>query len=455
MKVCGRMRLVAVAVAAMCAAGVAAQESNVIDGVVWVVGDNAILRSEVEQERIDAQYQGARIDGDPYCVIPEMIAINKLFLHQAKIDSIEANMGQVEAQVNMQINAFINDIGSREKLEEYFKMTLPEIQDKLRQRVEEQMIVSQVRSSLIDDVKVTPSEVRKYYNSVNKDSIPTVPAQVEIQMITIEPPIPAEMVEATKQRLRDFADRVNSGDADFSMLARLYSEDVESAKMGGDLGFQGRAAFVPEFSAAAFALTEPGKISRVVETEFGYHIIQLVERRDDRVRCRHILLRPHVSEEVKTEALAQLDSIAELVRTQKITFEDAAAYYSSDKNTRMNGGVMANPNTGSSHFEYQDLPPEISKVVYDMKTGEISEPFPMFSQELGREVYCIVKVKNKLPNHKANLVDDYQVIKTMCENNRKETIIENWIKDKIKDTYIMISPEWRNCDFKYDFWIKQ
>jgi peptidyl-prolyl cis-trans isomerase SurA len=431
------------------------QEKNMIDGVVWVVGDEAILRSDVEQERIRAQYEGQRIQGEPYCIIPEQIAIQKLFIHQAKIDSIEVNDGQVESQVNSQMNFFIRQIGSREKLEEYYRKTYTEIKEEMRQTIADQSLVQQVQQSLVQNIQVTPSDVRKYYNTLSEDSIPTIPAQVEVQIITIEPPIPDDVIEATKNRLREFADRVKSGEADFSMLARLYSDDTESAKQGGELGFAGRGTFVPEFANAAFALTEPGNISRVIETEFGFHIIQLIERRDDRVNCRHILLRPKITSDIKIKTLTTLDSIATDIRTDKLTFDAAASLMSSDKDTKMNNGLMTNQNSGSSKFEYQDLPPEIAKLVYTMKPGEVSEPFSMFSQKLGRDVFAIVKLKNYIPTHKANLTDDFQTLKTMCESQLREKTIKEWLKKKILDTYIYISPEWRDCDFEFKEWIKK
>ena len=431
------------------------QEKNMIDGVVWVVGDEAILRSDVEQERIRAQYEGQRIQGEPYCIIPEQIAIQKLFIHQAKIDSIEVNDGQVESQVNSQMNFFIRQIGSREKLEEYYRKTYTEIKEEMRQTIADQSLVQQVQQSLVQNIQVTPSDVRKYYNTLSEDSIPTIPAQVEVQIITIEPPIPDDVIEATKNRLREFADRVKSGEADFSMLARLYSDDTESAKQGGELGFAGRGTFVPEFANAAFALTEPGNISRVIETEFGFHIIQLIERRDDRVNCRHILLRPKITSDIKIKTLTTLDSIATDIRTDKLTFDAAASLMSSDKDTKLKNGLMTNQNSVSSKFEYQDLPPEIAKLVYTMKPGEVSEPFSMFSQKLGREVFAIVKLKNYIPTHKANLTDDFQTLKTMCESQLREKTIKEWLKKKILDTYIYISPEWRDCDFEFKEWIKK
>lgn len=431
-----------------------AQEENLIDGVVWVVGESAILRSDVETRRQEAQYYGERIKGDPYCVIPEQIAIQKLFLHQAEIDSITVNDGQIETQVNAQISMYIREIGSREKLEQYFRRPLNEIKDDLRTNMKDQSLVQQVQQSLVENIKITPADVRKFYNNTNPDSLPIVPAQVEVQIITIEPPIPADVIEATKERLRGFADRVNSGDADFSMLARLYSDDAESAKRGGELGFIGKGALVPEFANAAFSLSEPGKISRVVETEFGFHIIQLIERRDDRINCRHILLRPRVTEDVKNKALACLDSIANDIRMGKLPFEAAAGMISSDKDTRMNGGMMTNQNTASSKFEYQELPSEIAKVVYTMKPGEISNPFTMYSEKLGREVFAIVKLGSKKDNHKANLNDDFQILKSLCESTLKQKAIEDWLKKKIKETYIYISPEWRNCEYHYSEWNK-
>lgn len=427
-------------------------EKNLIDGVVWVVGDEAILRSDVEQERIRAIYENTRIPGDPYCIIPEQIAIQKLFIHQAKIDSITVNDSQVEMQVNAQLAYYLREIGSKEKLEEYFSKTLNEIKDEMRQAFADQSLIQQVQGSLTENVQVTPTEVKRFYNNMSEDSIPSVPGKVEVQIITIEPPIPRAAIEETKDRLREFAERVNSGKADFSVLARLYSDDVESAKRGGELGFLGRGALVKEFADAAFALSEPGKISRIVETEFGYHIIQLIERRDDRINCRHILLRPKATTEIKIQALQVLDSLATDIRMGKIPFEAAAALSSSDKDTRLNGGLMTNSNDGGSKFELQELPTEIARKIKDMKVGEISDAFPMMSEKLNHEVFVIVRLKSKTANHQANLTDDFQMIKTMCENQKKQETIESWLKNKIKETYVWISDEWRDCDYHYNEW---
>lgn len=429
-------------------------QSNMVDGVVWIIGDQAIFKSEVEEQRIRLQMEGSRIEGNPYCIIPEQLAIQKLFLHQAKIDSVVVNEGQVESQVNMRVNDFLSKIGSKEKLEEYYGKPLNEIKEDMRTIMREQMAIQEVQQKISSAIKVTPSDVRLFYNSLPEDSIPVIPASVEVQILTLEPAISLAEREATKERLREFAERVNSGNADFSVLARLYSDDTESAKLGGDLGFFGRGVMVPEFTNVAFGLQEVGKVSRVVETEFGYHIIQLVERRNDRVRCRHILLRPRVSSEVKIETFDRLDSINNLIRTSKLVFEQAVTIYSSDKNTRLNSGLMSNPNTSASRFEYQDLPPEIAKQVYSMKVGDISEPFTMIDQTLGREVYAVVKLKSKLDNHKANMTDDYQALKAFCENVKRNEVLEKWIADKIKETYIYIDPLWQDCDFQFQGWIK-
>ncbi|HOJ66955.1 MAG TPA: peptidylprolyl isomerase [Paludibacteraceae bacterium] len=429
-------------------------QNNVIDEVIWIVGDDAILKSEVEEQRLRAQYEGVPIQGDPYCVIPEQIAIQKLFLHQAQLDSIVANESTVNSQVEARLNYFVSQIGSKEKMEEYFGKKTTELREDLRQIIREQMIIQQMQQKLVGDINPTPAEVRRFFKQLPEDSIPVVPAQVELQIISYQPPVSQQEINRVKQRLLDFTERINSGNADFSVLARLYSEDVESAKRGGELGFLGRGQLVPEFAAVAFNLQDPKKVSRIVETEFGFHIIQLIEKRGDRINCRHILLRPRISEEEKEKALHTMDSIANLIRSGKITFEQAVMYYSQDKNTALNAGLMLNEKTGTSKFEYQDLPPEISKIAYNMNVGEISNPFIMIDPKTHKEVIAIVKVKSKIPNHKANLVDDYQLIKTFYENKKKEEFLRDWIIKKQKETYISIDPAWRNCEFQYPGWIK-
>jgi len=430
-------------------------QNNIIDEVIWVVGDESILRSEVEEQKIRAQYEGTPIQGDPYCVIPEQIAIQKLFLHQATLDSIVANESNVTGEVERQLNYYVSQIGSKEKVEEYFKMSVIELREKLRDMVRDKNIIQQMQQKLVEGLKSTPAEVRRFFNELPADSIPTVPAQVEMQIISFEPPVAIEEINRIKDRLRDFTERINSGTGDFSVLSRLYSEDTESAKRGGELGFMGRGQLVPEFSAVAFNLIDTKKVSRIVQTEFGFHIIQLIEKRGDRINCRHILLKPRVSLDEKSKAIHNLDSISKLIREEKLTFEQAVMNFSQDKNTAMNAGLMLNEKSGNSKFEYQDLPPEIAKNVYGMNVGEISKPFTMMNQSTNKEVVAVVKVKSKVENHSANLTDDYQMIKSIYEGNNKETFLNNWIVKKQKETYISIDPAWTNCKFQYPGWIKK
>ena len=429
-------------------------QKNIIDEVIWIVGDEAILRSEVEEQRIRAQYEGTPIQGDPYCVIPEQIAINKLFLHQAVLDSIEVSESTVMNQVENRLNFFISQIGSKEKMEEYFRKNTPALREDLRVMFRDQMIIQQMQQKLVGDIKSTPADVRRFFNNLPEDSIPMVPAQVELQIISFEPPVPIEEINRVKERLRDFTERVNSGTTDFSVLARLYSEDTESAKRGGELGFMGRGQLVPEFSAVAFNLTDPKKVSRIVQSEFGFHIIQLIEKRGDRLNCRHILMKPRVSLEYKNQAIQKLDSIAGEIRNGKITFEKAVMNYSLDKNTAMNAGLMLNEKSGTPKFEYQDLPQEVAKIVYGMNVGEVSKPFSMISPQTNKEVVAIVKVKSKTENHRANLTDDYQMLKNYYEGIKREEFIKNWIVKKQRETYISIDPKWQNCEFQYPGWIK-
>ena len=426
---------------------------GVIDEVIWVIGDEAILRSEVEEERLRAQYEGQQIKGDPYCVIPEQLAVQKLFLHQAEIDSVTANESSVSHQVDMRINYYINQIGSKEKMEEYFRKTSSDIREEMMTTVRNQMIIQQMQSKLTENIKPTPSDIRRFYNSLPADSIPLMPAQVEVQILSFEPPVPIEETERIKQRLREFTERVQNGSADFAMLARLYSEDTESAKRGGELGFVGRGQLVTEFADVAFNLNDPKRVSRIVQTEYGYHIIQLIEKKGERINCRHILLRPRISANDKIRAIERLDSIAQLIRNDSLQFEQAVIIYSQDKNTVMNAGLMINPNSGSSRFEYQDLAPEIAKQIYNMQEGDISQPFVMMDPQKNKEVCAIVRLKKKTDIHRANLTDDFQAIKTMLEDKLSREFIHNWILKKQKETYVQIAPEWRGCDFEYPNWL--
>ena len=428
-------------------------QDNIIDEVIWIVGEEAILRSEVEEERLRAQYEGQPIPGDPYCVIPEQLAIQKLFLHQAELDSIEANESSVSSQVDMRMNYYISQIGSKEKMEEYFRKTSSEIREEMMTSVHNQMIIQQMQSKLTEGIQPTPAEVRRYFNSLSIDSLPTIPAQVEVQILSIQPPVPVEETERIKSQLREFTERVTSGNADFSMLARLYSEDTESAKRGGELGFVGKGQLVSEFADVAFNLTDPKRVSRVVETEYGFHIIQLIERKGERINCRHILLKPRVSYMDKQNAITRLDSIRSLIMADSLSFELAVARFSEDKSTMMSGGTMTNPNAGTSKFEYQELPPEIARQIYNMKEGDISMPFTMIDRTKNKEVCAIVRLKTKRDSHKANLTDDFQTIRDMLTQKLSAETIDKWIRQKQKEIYVHIDPNWRGCDFQYPNWV--
>ncbi len=434
-------------------------QNNVIDEIVWVVGDDAILRSDVEAQRLSLQVEGQKLDGDPYCVIPEQIAIQKLYLHQAKIDSIEVNENQVIQQVEQWMNWATNQIGSKEKMEEYFNKKSSQIKEERKEMIKEQQIVQQMQRKLVGEIKLTPSEVRKYYSKLPQDSLPYIPTTVEVQIVTMEPKIPFDVTDAIKARLRDYTDQVTSGKIEFSTLARLYSEDPESAKRGGELGFMGKGQLLPEFANVAFNLNDPKRVSKIVETEYGFHIIQLVEKRGDRINCRHILLKPKVSSKELTDATQRLDSLYKDLQANKFTFEDAATFVSYDKETRNNKGLMVNKNMESAHsgtpkFELQELPQEISKIVYNMKPGDISKPFTMITDKQ-KEVVVIVKLKARIEGHKANMADDFQALKSIVETKKREELLNNWIAKKQKDTYVRISDGWKNCDFKYPGWIKE
>jgi peptidyl-prolyl cis-trans isomerase SurA len=340
-------------------------------------------------------------------------------------------------------------------MEEYFNKSSNEIREEMMDMVRNQMIIQQMQAKLTENISPTPAEVRRFYNSLHQDSIPVVPAQVEVQIISIEPSVPLEETERIKARLRDYTERVHNGTADFSMLARLYSEDVESAKRGGELGFVGKGQLVSEFANVAFNLTDPKRVSRVVQTEYGFHIIQLIERKGDRINCRHILLKPRLSADDKVRAITKLDSVRGLVVDSGLVFEAAVARFSEDKSTVMSGGLMTNMNTGASKFEYQDLPPEIAKQIYPLKEGEVSLPFVMMDRTKNKEVCVLVKLKTKRDAHKANLVDDFQVVKDMLQQKLSAEAIDKWIRKKQKEIYVSIDPAWRGCDFEYPGWVHE
>lgn len=429
-------------------------KKNVIDEVVWVVGDEAIFRSDVEEMYQDMRQQGNVVSGDPYCVIPEQIAVEKLYLHQAKIDTIEVSESMVRSRVDQQINYMVNQLGSKEKVEEYFHKSLPALREQYMEFMRNRGIVDEVQRKLTQDLTVTPSEVRKYFDALPSDSVPYIPMKVEAQIITINPNIPRQEIDDIKARLREYADRVNRGDADFSTLAIMFSEDKMSAMQGGELGFMPRSALVPEFANVAFNLNDPKKVSRIVETEYGYHIMQLIEKRGEQVNVRHILLQPKASSKDLKDAVNRLDSIRKEIVGGSFTFGEAAAVISQDKDTRNNQGIMINEEDRSSRFEMQELPPTVAQQIEKMSPGDVSEAFVMVTRQ-NKEVAAIVRLTNRMPGHKATLSDDFNLIKKMYENHKKQEILTEWLENKIKETYVRIEDGWDNCEFKYKGWVKE
>jgi peptidyl-prolyl cis-trans isomerase len=432
----------------------AATGDNVIDEVAWMIGDEPIYKSEIEQTYMDLQNDRTALPGDPYCIIPEQIAIERLFLHQADIDTVEVQESMVQMQVDAQMNFLISNLGSREKVEQYFRKPFPDIREYYATNMRNRARVQQVRSGLTKNLKVTPGDVRRYFDALPKDSVPFIPSQVEVQLLTLNPAIPRQEIDDVKARLRDYADRVNRGESEFSTLAILYSEAPEAVR-GGEIGFMGRGQLVPEYAAVAFNLNDPKKVSKIVETEYGFHIIQLIEKRGDRINTRHILLRPKVSQKDKDEAMARLDSVrTDIVDKKMLTFEEAVKLVSQDKDTRMSNGVMVNAETGTTRFEMSQLPQEVAIAVSSLQPGEISKPFIMRNPKSDREVIAIVRLTSRLDAHQANLADDYQTIKDMYENARSQEIVDEWLEKKIKDTYVRIEDGWRGCDFRHKGWIK-
>ncbi len=448
-----KLRFLSALLLAMTAMVMMAQ-NNVAEEVAWVIGDEPIFKSDIEEQYQQALYERIAIDGNPYCVIPEQMALDKLFLDQARIDTVEVQQSAISSEVESRINFFIANLGSKEKVEEYFRMPLPRLREKLNEVYSDQYCIQQVQNELTKNVKATPADVRKFYNNISKDSLPYIPMQVETQIITINPVIPQQEIDEVKARLRDYAQQVNTGEREFSTLAILYSQDQATAVYGGETGFQSRSVLLPEYATAAFNLNDNKRVSNIVETDDGFHIIQLIEKRGDRINTRHILLRPKVSDKDLTDALTRLDSVRSDILAGKRTFDEMAMYISQDKDSRNNNGNMLNEKNHSSRFEMADLPAEVGKKVSMMQPGEISEPFVTINPKTRREQVAIVKLVKRIDGHKADLAEDYMIIKDICEASEKEKIIHDWVVQKQKSVYVYIEENWRNCDFKYD-WLKK
>jgi peptidyl-prolyl cis-trans isomerase SurA len=428
-------------------------KNPVIDQVVWVVGDEPILQSDIETEITRRKYEKQTIEGNPYCVIPEQIAIQKLLIAQAKLDSITVSDAAVSQQVDARIRYFVSQIGSKEKVEEYFKKSMADIREAMTTTVHDQLLAQEMQRSIFSNVRITPADVKRFYSTFPKDSIPTVPEQVEVQIISISPQITLAEEERIKSQLRDFREKIESGEYQFSTLAILYSEDRGSALQGGELGFMTRGKLVPEFANTAFALYDKTKVSRIVESEFGFHIIQLIERKGDQVNCRHILLTPKVGYQERMQATQKLDSIASEIRNGNSTFTENALRYSEDELSQQNDGIMINMQNGTTKFQLQELQADIAKAIYGMEVGEISQPFT-YKDEKNKERIAIVRLKSRTKAHRAHPDTDYQVLKDMVTGKRNQEEFEKWIVEKQKETYIYIAPEYRDCSFDFPQWIK-
>ena len=441
------LRRIISAISLGCIALAALAADNIAEEVAWIIGDEPIYKSEIEEQYMQMQHERMPIKGDPYCYIPEQMAIDKLFLHQADLDTVEIAEAQVQQAVESRINYLIANLGTREKIEQVFGKPLPEIREQLATNMRNQYRIGEVQRSLTKNLKVTPSDVRRYFTGLPEDSIP-----LEVQIITLNPSIPRQEIEDVKARLRGYAEKVNKGESDFSTLAILYSEAPEGIR-GGELGFMGRGQLVPEYAAVAFNLNDPKKVSKIVETEYGFHIIQLIEKRGDRINTRHILLRPKVADKDLIEATNRLDSVRTDITDGKFTFEEAARWISQDKDTRYSNGVMINENTGTTKFEMSQLPQEVARAVAGLKPGEMSKAIIMKDPKRDRDIVALVKLTNRIDAHRANIADDYQLAKNMYEESRSNAIVKEWLEKKIADTYVRIEDGWRNCDFEHK-WVK-
>ncbi len=427
-------------------------QDKVVDQVVAIVGGNIILKSDIENMNIQQQAEGVTSEGDMKCEILENFMIDKLLVAEAELDTlIEVTPSEVNQQMDQQLQMYNNYLGSEQAVEEYFKKPIVEIKADLQENIRDHLLSQKMRNKIIKDVTVTPSEVRYYYRNMSKENIPTIPTEYEYQQITIEPQVSLEEENRVKAQLRDLKKRIEDG-ANFATMAIGYSEDG-SAKDGGLIGYKGRAELDPEYASVAFNLKE-GKISNVVKSQFGYHIIQLVGRQGEKVNTRHILIKPKISIDAKEEAYNSLDSLANLLRKNEITFDQAAMMFSSDNNSRNNGGVVINPNNMSSKFSAEELDPDVSKVITKMETNEISKPFETVDQENLQTVYKIIKLTKKIDGHKANLQEDYQQLAEEYLAKKKEETFNKWVTERQEETYIRIDPTYANCNFSFQNWIK-
>jgi peptidyl-prolyl cis-trans isomerase SurA len=423
-------------------------QPRILDRVVAIVGDYKILQSDIESMYLQYQAEKVSYEGDLKCVILEDYLAQNLLLNQAKIDSIEVSESQVEMQLDARLDYFINQIGSQERLEQYFKKTILEIKEDFRDMIRDQLITQEMRNTITADVTVTPSEVRQFFNKIPEDSVPFIDAKVELNQIVLYPPYSEEATLEVRQRLLDLRKRITDGE-NFATLAVLYSEHPTAPK-GGEMGFMGKAEMDPDYAKAAFSLKK-GQVSNIVQTAMGFHIIQLIERRDERVNTRHILVKPKVDLVGIQKTISRLDSIANLIRNDSMTFEMAARYFSQDIKTNVNGGQMVNPADNSTLFELDELQPAEYEVLRNMNVGEISQPFEA-QDENAKTVYKIMKINKSTKPHKANIKEDYILLQQIALAAKNQDVLKDWIDEKIRTTYIHIDGSFKGCEFANPAW---
>jgi peptidyl-prolyl cis-trans isomerase SurA len=424
---------------------------KIIDQVVAVVGSNIILESDVENTYLQMRAQGMTSTGDMKCEVLEDLLTQKLMLNQAKVDSIEVTEGQVERELDNRLQMFIDQIGSQERLEAYYNKSLLEIKDDFRKLILEQLLTQQMQSTIASEITVTPSEVKIFYRNTPKDSLPMIPAQIEYSQLLRNPPFSEQSKLAVRQRLLDLRKRIIEG-GDFATLAILYSEDPGSAKKGGELGYLSKNDLVPKFANAAFSLKQ-GAVSPIVETKFGFHIIQMIDRKGERINVRHILIKPKVTAEEKEQALSFLDSLVRQIRMDSILFLTAVRFFSEDEDTRVNGGIMVNPQTGDTKFQLEQLEQATAEAVRSLETGKVSDPFES-NDMTGNKVFKIIEITNRIDPHQANFKNDYTVLQEMTKMSMQQEAFFNWIEEKQKTTYIHIDESYKGCHFMSNGWLR-
>lgn len=443
--------VVLVAVLLMVSYGLNAQnEAKVIDKVVAVIGGNIILKSDLETQITSLRAQGLLVDENTKCELMEELLFQKLLLHQAILDSVVVSDDEVEGELDRRMNYFISQIGSEKKLEEYYKKSILEIKEELKGNIKDQMISQRMNGQITSGTEVTPKEVKTFFNSLHKDSVPTIESEVQYAQILFNAKESVEARQSAKDKIAGFRKRIIAGES-FSTLAILYSEDPGSAKKGGELGFMGRAELVPEFSLVAFKLKNKA-VSEVIETEFGFHIMQLIERRGQKVSVRHLLIKVNIEESQIEIAKNLADSVYNLLQIDTLTFEDLALNYSDDEQTKKSRGLVVNPQTGTSIFQLDQVNPQIYYSIDKMDVGELSKPVPSQGQD-GKKGYRIIKLISKTKAHKATFEADYSKIQNAALADKQKNNTKNWITEKVGNTYIKIDEEFDECKFE-NSWVK-